>query len=908
MKYRKLKPLFLSLFLVCFIFLNLSGSVVFSAQMMHPEKPNQFANAFRHRYIIDLTTPQYNPADDNYLQSASMLISQQNRLWNAWKQENCSLDLVGRLFSVTNAMIIETSSQPLLERIQKNPEVKGVYNVNEYYLQRNISVPSILAPEVWKKLDANRFPVMGQSIKIGVIDTGIEYWHGDFGGGIGKKEDGSYYKVIKGYDFAEMNDIPYDSNISFHGTHVSGIIAGYGEAGIASGEEIGKGVAPMASLYSYKVFTHNQKSTGSDAILLALDQAVRDECDIVNLSLGRFFGWSEDYLSLACQKASDLGVLVVASAGNDGEKDNHSNLYPISAPSSGKDVLSVGSIDETIKFGFAFEYQNKQYQYPGKLFQNSPEFDYEPLAVCFFNNEGTEKDYSGKDVTGKIVFVKRGGATFAEKNAIAAKFGAAGLVVYNFTKGWFSGFLPPEQDLIPTMAISLEAGKAFQSILSEQPDLTIRFVPSMKCTVISDFSSEGPTPDKVFKPDLCAPGTNILSASLMGGYTYASGTSMAAPHVSGAAALLKQAYPQYSNEDLRSLLINYSDVVLNPYTLEPYSWFKQGAGKLNVLNSYNGIVTFNPPTLVLPMKESESQEKETSISLQCQNKTTETMSLHWRVEGFYQGKQVPISLSRDSIEIEPSTSISFLTDLIISDQTLGEKKESWLEFNLIGEANGQTKFHVPGIYLVQELPELDPNPISFCFPSLGISPNYDGNSDSNYFYFLSTYLTSGYQVDIWDEEMTKRFGVLDYGQYSNSAGYFQVQVNGEVQGITLKDGFYSIVPYILKKDNLPNNRENWIKGKPARLLIDTVHPTITVSVEYDPVSNTIKASGKLSDDHQEFGLFLMYELDYDEADLVDVNTDGTFSLEIQPESEYGFIAFTVQDIAGNTYRIKKRLD
>jgi len=163
-------------------------------------------------------------------------------------------------------------------------------------------------------------------------------------------------------------------------------------------------------------------------------------------------------------------------------------------------------------------------------------------------------------------------------------------------------------------------------------------------------------------------------------------------------------------------------------------------------------------------------------------------------------------------------------------------------------------------------------------------------------------------VDIWDEEMTKRFGVLDYGQYSNSAGYFQVQVNGEVQGITLKDGFYSIVPYILKKDNLPNNRENWIKGKPARLLIDTVHPTITVSVEYDPVSNTIKASGKLSDDHQEFGLFLMYELDYDEADLVDVNTDGTFSLEIQPESEYGFIAFTVQDIAGNTYRIKKRLD
>lgn len=114
MKYRKLNTLFLSLFLVCFIFLKLSGSAVFSAQMVHPEKPNQFANAFRHRYIVDLTTPQYNPDNDNYLQNTSILITQQNRLLNVWKQQNCSLDLVGRLFSVSNAMIIETPSLSLL--------------------------------------------------------------------------------------------------------------------------------------------------------------------------------------------------------------------------------------------------------------------------------------------------------------------------------------------------------------------------------------------------------------------------------------------------------------------------------------------------------------------------------------------------------------------------------------------------------------------------------------------------------------------------------------------------------------------------------------------------------------------------------------------------------------------------
>lgn len=908
MKNRKKATLFLSFFLAFLMFLVFPGSTAISYHKINPAKPDQFANAYHRRYIIDLATPHSFNLCTNYQQKESNILAQQNRLWNEWKQDHCSPNLVGKLYSVINAIIIETSSDALLDTIQKNPEVKGIYNVNEYYLQRNISVPSILAPEVWSKLDVNDHFVTGRSVKIGVIDTGIEYWHGDLGGGIGKKEDGSFYKVIKGYDFAEMNDIAYDSSISFHGTHVSGIIAGYGEAGIASGEEIGKGVAPQASLISYKVFTHNQKSTGSDAILLALDQAVRDECAIINLSLGRFFGWSDDYLSQACQKASDLGIIVVASAGNDGEKDNHYNLYPISAPSSGRDVLSVGSVDETIKFGFTFEYQKKLYQYPGRIFQNSPMFSYEPMSVCFFENEGKDQDYKEKDVTGKIVFIKRGGTTFAEKNTIAKKNGAAGIVIYNYSKGWFSGFLPPEQESIPTMAISNEAGNAFRSILIEHPEIKIRFVPSMKCTVLSDFSSEGPTPDKVFKPDLCAPGTNILSSSLLGGYSFASGTSMAAPHVSGAAALLKQAFPDYSSEDIRSLLINYSDVVLNPYTLEPYSWFKQGAGKLNVLNSYNGIVTMNPPTLVLPLRNAEFCEKETPLLLQCQNKSIETLQIKWKAEGYYGGKKIPLLLSRDSIELKPLSAGSFLTDLILPEHILEDIKGNWLEFNLIGEASDQSQFHVPGLYLIQELPEMDPNPISFCFPTLGISPNYDGNSDYNYFYFLSTYLTNGYQVDIWDDEMTKRIGVLDYGQYANSAGYFQVQVTGEVQGILLEDGFYSIVPYILKKDRLPDQQENWIKGKSAKLLIDTVHPTISVSVEYDPDKNTLQAKGKLSDNHQEFGLFLMYELDYDEADLVEVNTDGSFYLELQPDSEYGFIAFTAQDIAGNTYRIKKRLN
>ena len=909
MKLRKIpfKQIIPVLFLVVTL-IPLSSPTLLAFDQSIPTAPVQFSNTYLNRYIIELKIPEKINVCKTTFHQKQILSLQHTKLWNQWKSIEPSIRWIGQLCAVSNAIIIDSPSPQLLGKIRQHPEINGIYCVNEYYLQRNISVPSIMAPEVWKKSAPNGNPLFGNQIKIGVIDTGIEYWHGDMGGGIGKKPDGTFYKVISGYDFAEMNAIPYDSGISFHGTHVSGIIAGYGQAGIASGDQIGKGVAPQASLISYKVFTNDNKSTGSDAILLALDQAVIDGCDVINLSLGRFFGWSDDFLSLACQRVSEKGITVVASAGNDGEKDRNFNIYPINAPSSGKEVLSVGSIDETNKFGFSFNYKEEFYQYPGKLFQNSPSFSHESVSVCFFDNEGKESDYKDKDVTGKIVFLKRGGSTFAEKNAVAKQFGAVGIIIYNFSKGWFTGFLNPDAENIPSMSISQEAGQSFKNILKNDPEIKIRFESGMKCTVISDFSSEGPTPDDVFKPDLCAPGTSILSSSLYGGYSYASGTSMSAPHVSGAVALLKQAFPSYNHNDIRSLLINYSEVVLNPYTHIPYSWLRQGAGKLNILKAYEGSVTIQPPTMVIPVLDKTSTESKVRLTFLCHNKKEEKITLTWKIQVTYRGTPISYHLDEETTSLNALESKAIEKELTISNDSYQEKDTQWLEFNLIGYVDGKVLLHIPGLISVRPKQELDPNPISFCFPTLAISPNYDGNSDSNYFYFLSSYSTNGYQVDIWDDSQTNRIGVLDYGQYENSAGYFQVPVTGEVQGVSLEDNFYTIIPYLLKKGSQPELKENWIRGKSVKLLVDRVKPSITLSMEYNRATNEIKGSGKIQDNHGEFGLFLMYELDYDEADLIDVDSDGTFSFKIQPESEFGFIAFTAQDIAGNTYRIKKRLD
>jgi len=805
--------------------------------------------------------------------------------------------------NVLNGFCIEVD--PLfLSEIKKNPMVKRIYGINKFYLHREFSIPAVSAEKVWDLKDSNGNPITGKGTLVGVIDTGIDYWHPDLGGGLGKKPDGTNYKVIGGYDFSEMNPIPFDPSFNPHGTHVAGIIAGIGEAGIAVGHPVSKGVAPEASLISYKVFTSKSKSTGSDALLYALEQAITDKCTVINLSLGRDYGWTEDPLAIACDRTAKAGVIVVASAGNDGARDTNYNLFPISTPSTGKETISCASSDETVKLGFSYKAGLKNLKIIGRRLKNSPPLpmdkDYEIINVP---GTGSISDFSKVDANGKVVLVKRGDVSFQEKNDNAKKAGAVAMVVYNYTSGLFSGVLDSKETNLPTLAIDKEAGEnLIKQAEKEKPSIKFQDFPSL--STMSSFTSEGPTPELNLKPDLTAPGSNILSSIVGGGYDYMSGTSMSAPHVSGGAALLKQLHPDFTPAQIKSLLVNYADLLIDPSKDEYYSLLKQGAGRMNLSKSVNGSIVANPVSVSLLEIEKIDCAFDAPFTFDITNTGSKPETITLTGEPIHM-KKVEFDFGESTLILNPletktiKAKFTLLADHFIT--------EGYNEFIIRVTTDQNKDMHLSGIFYYGTQKKLDPVLLSFCFPTLAISPNSDGSADSNELFFLTPYMSDGIEVDLYDEKMETHLGVLNYGRERFGAGYFSTAFDGSVSGKSLSDGMYTAVPSLLPVKADYKDQKAWLKGKSVKLLIDTVPPKMNFTVEWDLLKEKLHIKGSISDDNSNFGLFCLYELDNDFSDLIAVKSDGSIDVTITPDFEYFVIKITAQDLAGNTFSIKKRL-
>jgi subtilisin family serine protease len=203
------------------------------------------------------------------------------------------------------------------------------------------SLEQIRVPEAWAKYDTQ-----GEGVLVGVIDSGIDYFHPALGGGIGPD-----HKVVGGFDFVNNDTDPMDDN--GHGTHVAGIIA-------ADGASV-KGVAPKARLLSYKALDAYGRGREHD-ILAAIERAVDpdqngdpvDKVDILNMSLGSDYGDPDDPLSRAVDNAVNLGITVVVSAGNagrytpvEGKEDNYyyTAMETIGSPGTARLAITVGAVD-----------------------------------------------------------------------------------------------------------------------------------------------------------------------------------------------------------------------------------------------------------------------------------------------------------------------------------------------------------------------------------------------------------------------------------------------------------------------------------------------------------------------------------------------------------------------------------
>ena len=438
--------------------------------------------------------------------------------------------------------------------------------------------------------------ITGAGVKVGVIDSGIDYTHPDLGAGFGPgfRVEGGFDFVGNAYigpgTFPDPDPDPRDCN--GHGTHVSGIIGAKGHV---------TGVAPGVTFRAYKIFGCGGGSQ-SDVILAAMELAWVDGVQVVNMSLGNPFQWPQYPTGRAADNLVNRGIVVVASAGNSAAN----GLYAVGTPAIGRKVIAVASVE------------NAKVHSRATQILGGPTIGYQPLrnalmpplsGSALVKNIGHGCSTTDRSLfiglQGKIAVMGLGLCGLREKMLNARSNGAVAALIYNDTPGIFIASLGFPEIPLPAGTLSLEDGSylaaraRFPTTLFWTNDFVE--VPNMSAGNVSSFSSYGAGPDLDLKPDLAAPGGMIFSTLPLsqGGYGLLSGTSMSSPHVAGIAALLLEARPNTPSQVVRDLLQNSS--VPRPWFLDAHSGLlepihRQGAGLVDI------HATLSAPARVFPGK------------------------------------------------------------------------------------------------------------------------------------------------------------------------------------------------------------------------------------------------------------------------------------------------------------------
>lgn len=431
----------------------------------------------------------------------------------------------------------------------------------------------------------------GAGIKVAVIDTGVDTFHPDFAG-----KDG-VSRIVASRNLLGAGPA-FDAD--GHGTGVAGVIAAGGAL---------RGMAPLSEIASYKV-SGDGLSVSPDVIMLAVREAVADGADVVNISLG--VNRTNEDIDAEVNRAVAGGVVVVAAAGNDGPDPGS-----IGSPGRNPNVITVGATYNNVTAGLVatIEYGGSTYGAVPMVGAPEPQGPVEGRIV--FAGHATESDIerAGSAVAGAIVLAERGSADpdtlvyFSDKERNAAAGGAAAIVVYNNEPGMFFGELVHEHNpdgyapSIPAASLSREDGLELREAAGLKGGAAPAVLEVMESPdFVVGFSSRGPVSPFYPKPDLVAPGVFVNTTLNGGGYNVSSGTSFAAPHVAGAAALLLERHSGLSPAAVRSILVTTADEVAGAEGSPNVGRGlpdAAGAGRLNATRALAAGIVFEPPLLDL---------------------------------------------------------------------------------------------------------------------------------------------------------------------------------------------------------------------------------------------------------------------------------------------------------------------
>lgn len=513
--------------------------------------------------------------------------------------------VVAEYDTVLNGFAIQLNGASL-NSLANHPKVKAVEGSWLYRPTMNVSVDVINAPGVWAELGGQAGA--GAGIDVGIIDTGIREDHPFFA-----CKDEISHKVYAAGVAGTGNDIVFN-----HGTHVAGTVAGC-VTDLAVVDPDGpvqdtiSGVAPGANLHDYNVFpgfgggfVAFDGSAFSHDIALAVEDAVNDGMEVINLSLGGSIQGEHDFLAEAINAAAAAGVVPAVAAGNSGP-----GVSTTESPGNAFGALTAGATTNPHYIGVNVSTPFGDFGAAvGEFdpFADDPVTD-APFAAWSAGTTDTACAGSSpdSDVTGAVVLIARGTCTFAEKVATAAGAGAIGVVVYNNAGG--DPIAMAGTGDIPAVMVSNTDGATIKAELPSTVTIDGNNpveVLTTNADIMAAFSGRGPAQfTENIKPDVTAPGVNVYSSifdeAAPGelGFEMKQGTSMATPHVAGAAALLLAENGSLSPADVKSLLGNNAerDVWATVVGGALAGVMDRGGGRIDLERASAATATFDPMSL-----------------------------------------------------------------------------------------------------------------------------------------------------------------------------------------------------------------------------------------------------------------------------------------------------------------------
>ncbi|HEM3526290.1 S8 family serine peptidase [Streptococcus suis] len=724
------------------------------------------------------------------------------------------------------------------EKLSVADETTAIANQEEAKPQNIDSNTIITVPKVWDS------GYKGEGTVVAIIDSGLDVDHdvlhiSDLSTAKYKSEKeieaakeaagityGEWFndKVVFGYNYVDVNTVLKEEDKRSHGMHVTSIATGNPTQPVAG--QLMYGVAPEAQVMFMRVFSDLKATTGAALYVKAIEDAVKLGADSINLSLGGANGSvvnMNENVTAAIEAARRAGVSVVIAAGNDGTfGSGHSNPsadYPdyglVGAPSTARDAISVASYNNTtvgskviniigLENNADLNYGKSSFDNPEKSpvpFEIGKEYEYVYAGI------GQASDFDGLDLTGKLALIKRGTITFSEKIANATAAGAVGVVIFNSRPGEanVSMQLDDTAIAIPSVFIPLEFGEAlaansYKIAFNNETDIR----PNPEAGLLSDFSSWGLSADGELKPDLAAPGGAIYAAINDNDYANMQGTSMASPHVAGAAVLVKQylqaTYPTKSPQEIEALvkhlLMSTAKAHVNKETTAYTSPRQQGAGIIDTAaaistglyltgeDGYGSITLGNVEdtfSFTVTLHNITNEDKTLNYSTQLTTDTVQNglITLAPRLLAEIPGGKVTVKANSSTtvtINVDASSFAEELTGLMKNGYYL----EGFVRFTDV--ADGGDIVSIPYVGFRGEFQNLAvlEEPIynliadgkgGFYFEPVTAQPN---TVDISHHY---TGLVTGSTELIYSTDKRSDFAIKTLGTFKNEAGYFVLELD-----------------------------------------------------------------------------------------------------------------------------------